>query len=141
MKDSYFLSEPDPNPLKVSPVIRIFAFLSPDWSAPVDIDPNFPQLPQFPHFSRYMLNRIEVARGTPKHQGWGTRLMMQICQEADEENVELILGVSPDDLNDFDWLVDFYKKFGFTTFLKDRPLDQYYNVMIRYPNHSTIKRQ
>lgn len=86
----------------------------------------------------YLLNRIEVARGTNKGEGWGTKLLTQICQAADQENVELVLGVSPDDEMLFWPLVHWYIKFGFEAFLEG-PLNLYQNVMIRRPRPENSK--
>lgn len=80
---------------------------------------------------RYMLNRIEVASGTPTHQGWGTKLLQQICDDADKEQVELILGVSPDDDQWFWPLARWYDRFHFRMH-RDK-LTPVFNVMLRKP--------
>lgn len=129
MKDSYYLSEPNPNPDIVFPTIRVMAYLSPDFTALNEMNPRH---------QRYMLNRIEVARGTDKGQGWGTKLLEQICRDADQENVALLLGVSPDDDAYFERLVGWYRRHGFVAYNAQHDYDvvnQVYNVMIRVPSH------
>lgn len=118
MKDFYYLTEPNPDPTIVFPIIRVMAYLTPDFS-----DPSYP----------FLLNRIEVARGTPKHQGWGSKLLTEITNQADNEHVTLILGVSPDEEEWFSPLVAWYTRFGFVPSDKSHPVDRFYNVLIREP--------
>jgi len=80
----------------------------------------------------FLLNRIQVTRHQGR-KGYGSKLLQIVCELADEEGVVLILGVSPDDSDDFDWLVKWYEKFGFTAKHKDRELNLWFNLMERLP--------
>lgn len=60
-----------------------------------------------------MISRINVpmpARGL----GVGTKLLRQILDDADAERVTLVLGPSPSDGLDFDQLVAWYQRHGFS---------------------------
>lgn len=109
MKSSYHL-------VNESGDIAVMAFLTPDCS----------------ERNRWFLNRIAVARGTNKGEGWGTKLLEQICSEADREQAELILGVDPDDADRFNDVVNFYVRYGFEA-LDGNRLDPIHNCMLRKP--------
>lgn len=87
--------------------------------------------------STYWLNRIELVRRTPKRQGKGTELLTKICEEADRENVTLLLGVQPDNYADFQWLAKWYTKHGFVA--EREPLSEIENVMVRKPQNKESK--
>lgn len=80
--------------------------------------------------SQVMLNRIELTRGTDPRNNWGAKLLKVICEEADRKKVELILGVSPDDMNYFNSLTFWYKGFGFKP-IEDFSMEN--NIMTREP--------
>lgn len=120
MKDTYFLKDDKGQ-------ISVLAYLTPDFT-------------NLNEQQRFVLNRIEVARGTEKGQGWGTKLLTQLCQEADQEGVELLLGVSPDDYGYFRRLVGWYERFGFAAaqlYRKQEQVTPTYNLMLRTPKRST----
>lgn len=128
MKDTYFLKHADTGH------IAVLAYLSPNFGY-TRVSPDFAIAPANDAIPRYLLNRIEVARGTEKGQGWGTKLLQQICAEADQEQVELLLGVSPDDDSYFWPLARWYAKFGFRRFRSQ--LNPAFNTMLRIPKDRT----
>lgn len=110
MQNSYFLKNDDGE-------VTVLAYLTPDVS--------------MGHEGRWILNRIAVARGTDKGQGWGTKLLTLITEQADDEKATLWLGVSPDVPGYFRRLVKWYTRHGFRP-LK-RTVGPVNNVMVRPP--------
>lgn len=112
MRSSYHLCEGEGDDGE----IIAMAFLTPD------VTLNYDQ--------RWILNRIQVNRDY-RGQGIGTRLLIQICEEADRNGDTLWLGVSPDGPGYFKRLVAWYRRHGFKP-LK-RTVGHVHNVMVRQP--------
>jgi tRNA(Met) C34 N-acetyltransferase TmcA len=79
----------------------------------------------------WRVSRINVPKPF-QHNGIGTRMMKEMCKDADNENVIIILEPSPYDRtpNSYNDLVSFYKKFDFV--FSER-IEDYEGTMIRYP--------
>lgn len=61
----------------------------------------------------HMIHRINVPESA-RGKGHGTTLLKEIIEDADQEGVMLILGPSPSGGLDFDQLVAWYERYGFT---------------------------
>lgn len=60
----------------------------------------------------WVLNRINVP-GPARGNGYGSKLLKMVTDNADEEGVTLILGPEPSGPLDFDALVAWYQRNGF----------------------------
>jgi ribosomal protein S18 acetylase RimI-like enzyme len=60
----------------------------------------------------WVITRINVPR-EHRGQGLGSKMLKEICADADKEGCSLGLDVSPSDGLDYDQLVAWYKRYGF----------------------------
>ena len=79
----------------------------------------------------WTVNRIQVLTTRARGEGWGTKLLEQICAEADAEGANLMLGVSPDEPRYFRRLVAWYRRHGFVPY-KRRTVSPVHNLMMRW---------
>ena len=78
----------------------------------------------------WLVCRINVPSGY-RGQGYGTELLRRVCEEADAEEVVLVLEVNAyGDLND-DQLREWYSRYGFEEV--EDPEDTFYEYMRRMP--------
>lgn len=70
-----------------------------------------------PAHMRPFVREVLRVRSEDKRKGHATSLMQIICQEADDNDMLLMLGVNPfADGMDETQLIEWYKKFGFEVF-------------------------